>query len=55
MANYGVRQPVAVVGITGGRLAAYELYRRRPVKAGLQASAWFCAETFRHLPGAKKI
>lgn len=45
MANYGVRsQPVLVETIHGPTLA-WELYRKRPVKYGLQKSAFFCVET----------
>lgn len=46
MANYGVRQPVEVETLTGERVLAYELFRRRPVKHGVRASSWFHAETF---------
>ena len=46
MRNYGVRQPVEVETISGDTVKAYELVRRRPVKHGLQSSAWFHAETF---------
>lgn len=46
MRNYGVRQPRPVETQTQGKVQAFELYRRRPVKHGLQSSAWFNAETF---------
>lgn len=46
MKNYGVRQPREIVTQSGETVRAYELVRRRPVKHGLQASAWFNAETF---------
>ena len=46
MANYGIRQPVTVTTASGDTVPAYELTRRRPVKHGLQDSAWFHAETF---------
>jgi hypothetical protein len=43
MRNYGVRRAVI-----GGR-AAWELYRRHPVKHGLRSSAYFDAETFKRV------
>jgi hypothetical protein len=46
MRNYGVRQPVEVETISGDKVKAFELVRRRPVKHGLQSSSWFNAETF---------
>lgn len=46
MSNYGLRQPVPVTLRDGATVPAYELTRRRPVKHGLQSSAWFHAETF---------
>lgn len=46
MANYGIRQPREIVTQSGDTVRAYELVRRRPVKHGLQSSAWFHAETF---------
>jgi hypothetical protein len=46
MANYGLRQPVEVETLSGEKVMAYALYRRRPVKHGLQGTAWFHAETF---------
>lgn len=49
MSNYGVRQPVEVVTLSGVTLKAYELTRRRPVKHNNQGSAWFCAKTFRRV------
>jgi len=41
MRNYGVR----LTTINGG-VQVYELYRRKPVKHGLQSSAYFLADTF---------
>lgn len=42
MRNYGVRR-VAVTLRDGSKVAAWELYRRRPVKHSLQASKyWEC-------------
>jgi len=46
MANYGIRQPVTVTTVSGDKVPAYELVRRRPVKHGLKESAFFHAETF---------
>lgn len=46
MKNYGIRQPREIVTGSGETVRAYELVRRRPVKHGLQTSAWFHAETF---------
>jgi hypothetical protein len=46
MANYGIRQPREIITQSGETVRAYELVRRRPVKHGLQSSAWFNAETF---------
>lgn len=55
MANYGVRsKPVTVVTYDGESRQCWELYRRRPVKHGLQSSAFFCVETgTRVFPGDK--
>ena len=49
MSNYGVRQPRPILTNSGETVEAYELTRRHPVKHGLQASAWFDAETFRRV------
>lgn len=49
MSNYGVRQPVEIYTVSGNSVLAYELYRKRPVKHQMKASAWFCAETFRRV------
>ena len=45
MRNYGVRK-VSFVTNMDEEVEAWELYRRRPVKHGLKASAYFHAETF---------
>lgn len=45
MRNYGCRGPVEVETYSG-KVLAYELYRRHPVKHGLQSSAYFDAETY---------
>jgi len=44
MSNYGVRH----AGINGG-VECWELYRKRPVKDGLQTSAYFDKQTFKKL------
>jgi hypothetical protein len=47
MANYGVRsQPVTVDTATRTGVLCFELYRRHPVKHGLQSSAFFDCHTF---------
>lgn len=45
MSNYGARGPLVIQTYTGPA-TVYELYRRHPVKHGLQSSAYFDAETF---------
>lgn len=45
MRNYGVRGPVTVETIYGPA-QAWELYRRRAVKAGNKESAFFDCQTF---------
>ena len=45
MRNYGVRGPIAIKTYSG-EVQAYELFRRRAVKHGLRASAYFDAATF---------
>ena len=47
MRNYGVRK----VGIesNGTIIDAWELYRRRPVKHGIQSSHYFDCATFRRI------
>lgn len=49
MKNYGVRQPVEVLTQTRGKVQAYELFRRKPVKGNHQESAWFEVGTFRRV------
>jgi hypothetical protein len=49
MSNYGVRQPRQILTPSGDSVPAYELTRRRPVKHGLQESAYFHAETFKRV------
>jgi hypothetical protein len=55
MRNYGIRQPKAVTLYDGCTVQAYELFRRRPVKHGLRASAWFNAETFERVFPANEL
>jgi hypothetical protein len=45
MRNYGVRGPLNIETYSGA-VSAFELYRRRPVKCGLDSSAYFDAATF---------
>ena len=53
MANYGVRQPREVTTSTGRIVQCYELYRRHPVKNGMDSSAYFDAATFERVLPAK--
>lgn len=46
MRNYSVRQPVEIETLSGDKVKAFELSRRRAVKHGLKTSSWFNAETF---------
>lgn len=48
MKNYGVRKTVVKTN-AGKDIAAYELYRKHPVKHGLKTSAYFDRETFRRI------
>jgi len=48
MRNYGVRR-VHGVCFSGFPVNVFELYRRKPVKNGLQRSAYFCPCTFKQL------
>lgn len=47
MSNYGVRSAVVKKG--GEDVSVWELYRKKPVKHGLQDSAFFCKETFKRI------
>ena len=49
MGNYGVRRHPVVVQTWHGPYLAWELYRKRPVKCGLQASAFFDVQTMRQV------
>lgn len=58
MKNYGVRKVEITtnydadgnwIGKDGVKVTVWELYRRRPVKMGLQSSAYFCPNTFRRV------
>lgn len=55
MRNYGLRKPQPVTLYDGSTVQAYELFRRRPVKHGLRASAWFNAETFARVFPANEL
>jgi hypothetical protein len=46
MSNYGVRGPIAITTLDGD-VQVWELYRRKPVKHGLQESVYFRCDTFR--------
>ena len=46
MRNYGVRDAGKIKTNSGDKVQAWELYRRRAVKHGLKASAYFHKETF---------
>ena len=48
MANYGVRSATVDTWFEEG-VDVWELYRKHPVKHGLQSSAYFCKETFRQV------
>ena len=41
MSNFGLRKPKEIEDIMGDIRFAYELYRKRPVKNGLDGSHWF--------------
>lgn len=45
MRNYGVRETV-INTYSEKKVPVYELYRRRPVRHGLRASAFFRKDTF---------
>ncbi len=50
MRNYGVRaKPVEVTRYDGSKATCWELYRKRPVKHGLCASAYFECGTFQRV------
>ncbi len=51
MRNYGVRS-TTIENSHGELVEVWELYRRKPVKYGLQKSAYFCKTTFRQVFGA---
>ena len=48
MRNYGVRK-VIIDTHKEKAVRAYELYRRRPVKHGMQSSAYFDEKTFKRV------
>lgn len=45
MSNYGVRS-ATITNLQGEQVEVWELYRRKPVKYGLQKSAYFDKQTF---------
>jgi hypothetical protein len=57
MRNYGVRKATVRTDynsagdyVSGGlEVECWELYRKRPVKHGLQTSHYFACDTFRHV------
>jgi len=50
MRNYGVAsKPVTVATHGGEQVECWELYRRRPVKHGLQSPAYFATSDFRRV------
>ncbi len=55
MRNYGVRRVTVTTIMGDAPTEAYELYRRQPVRNGMDASAFFCAHSFRRLHGCKII
>ncbi len=50
--NYGVRGPLPFKTHSGDSCEVWELYRRRPVKFKLQASAYFRTDTYHQTFGA---
>ena len=56
LGNYGIRsKPVSLQCLAGDVALVWELYRRRPVKHGLQAPAFFCTNTFQQRHGEVTI
>jgi hypothetical protein len=53
MRNYGVRSKVLVTDYEGVQHECFELYRKRPVKHGLDSSAYFDAVSFKRRFDAK--
>lgn len=50
MRNFGVRrQTVMIQDCLGAKYECYELYRKRPVKEGVQSSYYFDVITFRRI------
>ena len=52
MRNFGVQKTV-IFGRNNERIDVYEIYRKRPVKHGLQNSRFFDRETFQEVWEAK--
>lgn len=46
MSNYAVNGPIEIQTHTGETVTVWELVRKRPVKNGLRASAYFDCDTF---------
>ncbi len=46
MSNYGVRDGGSIETHSGDVVEVWELYRKRPVREGLQTSAYFDKKTF---------
>lgn len=52
MSNYAVpSKPVAVKTLSGDVVKCWELRRKKPVKHGLQSSAYFNVDTFERVHG----
>lgn len=54
MSNYGVRDVGVIETPSGGKVECWELYRRKPVKHGVQSSAYFNKATFARVHKAIK-
>lgn len=48
MRNFGVCEAV-VSSYSEENIECWELYRKRPVRGGVQSSAFFCKKTFRRV------
>ncbi len=49
MSNYGARKATVITHGSPEPVECWELYRKRPVKHGLQASAYFARDDFRQV------
>ena len=55
MSNYGVRsKPVEVTTPSGDTVTCWALYRKRPVKHGMQKDAYFAVDTFKRVLSASE-